>query len=349
MLWSLCTREAKGCTEAFQQPTCTAITLVRQLWNTSLAQLLSYTSPLLPTGSTALRTAHRTLAIASSTTLPIITPTKHNTGSPGTELHQHQHKWAGRTAYIQSLQLEKEHFFFRKQKAWAPASSMAPAHSLLPQIVVKYYDFIYMSDVISNTAKLSHSCWEQLAGPYGMTRLQARVATQAGHRSVFHLHHPTRQTCCPPLYPKVPTHCDAVTHKKGFQSALNTYRIVSMISWAASWCLSWNKANKQVFSEMTGVLCFRRLQKLQSCSCYRWQAHKGRSIWLPPEPLNQSKWDHYFGCLLNRTRNTHHKSLQGRAPKAHAVHVDAPCYEKKSYLGKMKVFYISCCSHHKKP
>ena len=141
----------------------------------------------------------------------------------------------------------------------------------------------------------------------------------------------------------------AVTHKKGFQSALNTYRIVSMISWAASWCLSWNKANKQVFSEMTGVLCFRRLQKLQSCSWYMWQAHKGRSIWLPPEPLNQSKWDHYFGCLLNRTRNTHHKSLQGRAPKAHAVHVDAPCYEKKSYLGKMKVFYISCCSHHKKP
>lgn len=104
---------------------------------------------------------------------------------------------------------------------------MAPAPSLLPQIVVKYYDFIYMSEVISNTAMLSHSCWEQLAGPYGMTRLQARVAMQAGPCSVFHLHHPS---CCPPLYPKVPTHCDEAVHRKGFQSAPNTYRIVSMIS-----------------------------------------------------------------------------------------------------------------------
>lgn len=107
---------------------------------------------------------------------------------------------------------------------------MAPAHSLLPQTVVKYYDLIYMSDVISNTAELSHSCWEQLAGPYGMTRLQARVAMQAGPCSVFHLHHPTTKTCCSPLYAKVPTHCDEVMHKKGFQSAPNTHRIVSMIS-----------------------------------------------------------------------------------------------------------------------
>lgn len=132
-LWLLCTRQTK----AVWKPVFTAIRFETKLWNISLTKLLSNATFLLLSGSIALKTPAQ--MIGNHFQQQILST---STSELGVAVAGH---------LMPSFYSQKKKISFKNNKVSALASSTATTHSLLPQPMVKYFDFIYVSGII-NTA-----------------------------------------------------------------------------------------------------------------------------------------------------------------------------------------------------
>lgn len=94
-----------------------------------------------------------------------------------------------------SFYSQKKKISFKNNKVSALASSTATTHSLLPQPMVKYFDFIYVSGIINTATQLSHSRWEQLPGPSGTEQIPSSGGSETLLFALcLYLHYPAMRT-----------------------------------------------------------------------------------------------------------------------------------------------------------